>query len=71
MVNYNNIDLEIKRTNGYGQYILTGIVNGEAIKVHTTESEIYDWLYDDSDFEKHEEAKERAYRLIMRAYDNQ
>lgn len=50
-------DLSITRGNGYGQYYVTTVVNGDKIKAHTTNSEAFDWFNDDENLEKHEEAK--------------
>lgn len=63
-------DLTMGRGNGYGQYYVTAIVNGERIKAHTTNSEAWDWFDDDSDEEKHIEAQEYCHDLAVRTWEN-
>lgn len=63
-------NLDVRKGKGYGQYIVTADVNGMEVKAHTTDSEIYDWLHDDMNEEKHEQAKESARMLVEVAYEN-
>ena len=63
-------ELGIKRASGYGQYYVTAVVNGESIKAHTTNSEAFDWFYDDSDEEKHIDARSYVWSLALRTYEN-
>ena len=70
MAKFRKVELSISRANGYGQYYLTANYKGKQIKVHTTNSECFDWLNDDSNKEKHPEAKQYAYRTIVNAYEN-
>jgi hypothetical protein len=60
----------IKRGNGYGQYIVTGIVNGVDVITHTTNSEAFDWFDDDSNDEKHIDAICYVDSLLVRTYEN-
>lgn len=68
MATYRKLELQISRGNGYGQYIVSSKYRGKDIKAHTTNSECYDWLNDDTNKAKHLEAKTYAYRLITRTY---
>lgn len=56
----NNETITIEEV-GYGQYVLSGL----STSVHYTDSEIWDWCDDDENEEKHLEAKESAYRLLV------
>jgi hypothetical protein len=69
MAKFRKVELSISRANG-GQYYLTANYKGKQIKVHTTNSECFDWLNDDSNKEKHLEAKQYAYKTIVNAYEN-
>lgn len=61
----------IKRGSGYGQYIVTGTVNGVEVTARTTNSEAFDWFTDDSDLEKIIEAVDYVNSLLERTYKNQ
>lgn len=63
-------ELGIKRASGYGQYYVTAVVNGESIKVHTTNSEAFDWFDDNSNEEKHIDAQSYVWNLAVRTYEN-
>lgn len=71
MATYRKVNLEIRRAGGYGQYIISANYKGKDIEVHTTDSECYDWLNDDSNKKKHQEAKRHAYNKVINAYNNQ
>lgn len=70
MATFRKVNLEIRRGNGYGQYIVSAIYRGKEIEVRTTDSECFDWLNDDSNKEKHQEAKRCAYNAVVRAFEN-
>jgi hypothetical protein len=70
MTTFKKVRLEIARGNGYGQYIVIAEYKGKLIHAHTTDSEIFDWLNDDSNVKMHQEAKRNAYTLIFNAYYN-
>jgi hypothetical protein len=70
MTKFRKVELKVTRGSGYGQYIVTGIFANDVITAKTTDSEIFDWLDDDSNKEKHQEAKKAAYSLIKRAIEN-
>lgn len=59
---FNNETITIERA-GYGQYTLSGL----GTSIHCTDSEIWDWCDDDENKEKHEFAKQTAYRLLVNA----
>lgn len=69
MTTFRKINLSISWT-GYGQYLITAQYKGELIKARTTDSEAFDYLNDDSDKEKHQEAKRHCYWKIRQAYEN-
>ena len=68
MANFRKLNLEISRGNGYGQYYVSCVYKGKNIKVHTTNSECFDYLEDDSNKVKHLEAKQYAYNLIVNTF---
>ena len=70
MATFRKIELSISRGNGYGQYVVTATYKGKIIKAHTTDSECFDWLEDDSNKTKHQEAKRHAYTKIVTTYKN-
>lgn len=70
MATFRKVQIEIKRKSGYGQYEVSAMYKGKLIKAHTTDSEMFDWLDDDSNKIKHQEAKQRAYSLIRRTFEN-
>lgn len=69
MSTYKIEDAQIKIGNGYGQYIITGTVNGEEVKTRTTDAEAFDWFNDDSDPERHEQAKYHVNTALEIAYE--
>lgn len=70
MAKFRKINLSIKRLNGYGQYQIEANYRGKNISVHTTNSECFDWLDDDSNKELHLQAKKYAYNRVVLAYQN-
>jgi len=70
MTKFRKVELSISRSNGYGQYYITANYKCKQIKVYTTNSECFDWLYDDTNKKMHLEAKQYAYRTIVKAYEN-
>lgn len=63
-------NISIQKTTRYGHFELSGIVNGNIIKIITTNSEAFDWLNDDENEEKHLEAIEYCNRMLEMAYNN-
>jgi len=70
MATFRKVHLEISRGNSYGHYMITATYKGKEVKVRTTNSECFDWLEDDSNKKKHQEAKRYAYNAVVRAYEN-
>jgi len=70
MAKFRKTELFIRRGNGYGQYVIHATYKGRELKVHTTNSECYDWLEDDSNKIKHKEAKRYAYSAVINASKN-
>ena len=68
MTTFRKIELEMSSL-GRGQYQIIAQYKGRNIKVHSTDSETYDWLNDDSDKAKHADAKRCAYGAIRREFD--
>lgn len=60
---YKDIDFTMTKT-GYGQYTLSAVVEGRTIKLHSTDSEMYDYLDDEEDEIKHNDALEAAWRAV-------
>ena len=66
--NFRRIDIEMT-SKGRGQYRISAIYKGIQVNVHSTDSETYDWLNDDSNKEKHQDAKRSAYNAIVRQHN--
>jgi hypothetical protein len=69
MANFRKVEMTIKRSNGYSQYLLQAEYKGKFISVRTNDSEMFDWLEDDSNRVKNQEAKQRAYSLIRHTFE--
>jgi hypothetical protein len=70
MTTFRKVNLQIQRSSGYGQYVITANYKGQFIKAHTTNSKAFDWLDDDSNKQLHQEAKRYCYNRIVEAYNN-
>ena len=70
MATFRKVKFEMKRGYGYGQYFIEAFYKGKNIKVHTTDSEAWDWINDDSNKEKHQDALRHCYTKIVEAYNN-
>lgn len=68
MANFRKVEISIRRGSGYGHYILSAYYRGKKVETSTNDSEIFDWLEDESDKKMHLYAKQMAYRLIVAAY---
>jgi hypothetical protein len=66
---FRKVNFEMVRGNGYGQYVIIATYRGKKIKVHTTDSETWDWIDDDSNKEKHNDARRHCYYKIVEAYE--
>lgn len=67
---FRNVVFTIEHTHMYGHYHIRATYKGMNIKVLTTDSEIWDFLDDDSDKEKHQDARRSCYYAIVREYYN-
>lgn len=70
MKTYTIEQAEIKRGNGYGQYLITGIVNGVKLTVRTTDSEAFDYFNDEEYPDKQQDAIAHVNMKLELAYDN-
>lgn len=68
MISFRKVKMSISKGNCYGQYFVTAHYKGKDITAHTTDSEAYDYLYDDSNKAKHLEAKQHCYYKIVEQY---
>ena len=64
---FRKVKIEMSRGNGYGQYIITAKYKGKKVIAHTTDSEAWDYFYDDSNKKKHVEALRHCYYKIVSA----
>jgi len=51
-----------------GRYVINAKYKGRDVVVYTNDSECFDWLNDDSNKEKHLQAKRHAYSKIVEQY---
>lgn len=70
MATFRKVNLSIEKANGYGQYIISANYRGKEVKAYTNDAECYDYLDDNSNKEKHQDAKRHAYYKIVLAYKN-
>ncbi len=71
MATFRKVSFYMKRAGGYGQYkIIADNYKGKRIEVHTTDSEAWDYINDDSNKEKHMDALRHCYHKIREAYEN-
>jgi hypothetical protein len=68
MARFRKIELKIEKTHLYGRYYVSAKYKGQEIKTMISNSECYDWLNDESNKEKHQEAKRYAYKAIVSKY---
>lgn len=69
MAKFRNVNFTMEIGNGYGQYVIKTTYKGKEIVAHTTDSEAWDYLNDDSDKEKHLEALRHCYYKIVEEYN--
>jgi hypothetical protein len=69
MKTINITNMNIRRGNGYGHYIISGTVNGVELEVVTNDSEAFDWLNDDSNEEMQNEAISHCKMKLEMAYE--
>lgn len=60
--------IEIEKR-GHGDYIVTGDYKGTRHTLYTNNSEMWDWIDDDSNKKKQTDVLRQAYNMIKRAYD--
>ena len=66
---FRKVEMTMSRASGYGSYYVSANYRGKQIKTHTHNSEMWDWFNDDSNKQKHHEAKKSAYLAIKSAYE--
>ncbi len=69
MAKFRKVELSIIRAGGYGQYTVRAFYRGLFVVAHTTDSECFLYLEDDSNKKKHLEAKRHAYSKIVSIYN--
>jgi hypothetical protein len=70
MQSFRKIKFEIQRATAYGSYYIIGTYGGKEVKLHTNNSEAFDWWNDDSNKEKHMDAKRYCYNKIRNYFYN-
>lgn len=70
MAKFRKVEFNMSRGNGYGQYLIHAKYKGEDLVIHTTDSEAWDYINDDSNKKKHDDAKRHCYYKIVDAYNN-
>lgn len=63
-------NIAIRKKGGYGQFVITGEVNGIEVSADTTDSEAYDYLKDGDHREKQSEAIAHCEWKLEEAYTN-
>lgn len=69
MAKFRKVEFQMTRGNGYGQYIISAHYRGKDIVAHTTDSEAWDWINDESNKEKHQDALRHCYYRIVGEYE--
>jgi hypothetical protein len=64
---FRKVSIHMERTSGYGHYHIRAIYRGKAIKVLTTDSELWD-SFTDTECPDHQDAKRCAYNSIVLEY---
>jgi hypothetical protein len=67
MQSFRKVKFTMEKSYRYGEYIIKGTYKGKNVIVKTTDSEAWDWFNDDSNKEKHMEAKIHCYMKIVHA----
>ncbi|MDA3780325.1 MAG: hypothetical protein PF487_08950 [Bacteroidales bacterium] len=65
---FNKVTFEMIKGNGYGQYYIISKYKGVDLKIHTTNSDAWDWINDESNKEKHIQALRSCYLMIVDRY---
>lgn len=66
---FKKVKFTMSHTHGYGQYVIESTYKGKNIRVHSTNSEAFDCLEDDSNMKKFNEARKYCYNQIKYAYE--
>lgn len=67
---FENVEFEMIQGDGYYNYCIIARYRGKDIKVHTSDSKVWDYVDDDSNEEKYNEARRYCYNKIVEAYRN-
>lgn len=59
----------MERAKGDGHYIISANYRGREITVLTNNSEAWDWLDDDNNMKKHQEAKRYCYNQVREKWE--
>ena len=70
MAKYRNVEFTVSKGSGYSQYIIEATYKGVEITVTTNNSQMWDFLEDDSNPKKRQEALRYCHGRIMREYDS-
>lgn len=62
-------NIQIKRTSTYGRYIVTGTVNGIEVSAITTDSEAFDYLNDEDNQEKQQQAIDHCTMKLEQSFE--
>ena len=63
MKSFRKVQMEMGRAGGYGHYFVRAFYKGKAVKVLTTDSELWD-SFTNPDCKHHRDALRQAYNLI-------
>lgn len=66
---FRKVEFTIEHTHMYGHYEIRATYRGKEIKAITTDAEAYDWIDDDSNKEKHRDARRHCYYKIVTNYN--
>lgn len=70
MAKFRKVEFYMSRGNGYGQYLIHAKYKGKDLVIPTTDSEAWDYINDDSNKEKHMNAKRHCYYKIVNHYNS-
>ena len=63
MKSFRKVQMEMERAGGYGHYFVRAFYKGKAVKVLTTDFQLWD-SFTDPDCKHHRDALRQAYNLI-------
>lgn len=66
---FKKVEFEMVRDHGYNAYLIIGKYRGKDIQVRTNDSEAWDYLDDDSNKEKRDNARKYCYLKIVEEYN--